>query len=270
MILRTTLMFGILTAIFLAIGLFFGGVTGMLISLIFSVMVNILSYWFSDRFVLAMYKAKPLEGKNAKKLEAIIEELAAKAKIPKPRMYLVEMDAPNAFATGRSPEHAVVAVTSGLMESLNTGEIKGVLAHEISHIKHRDILLNSMAASIAGALTWLGYIFFYGNEENRNIVSYVILFIMAPVAALLVRLAISRNREFFADKEGADISNPLDLASALEKISFSAKSRPLRSNPSSSHMFIINPFSAGAIAGIFSTHPPVEARVARLRNMAIR
>ncbi len=268
MILRTTFLFGVLTAIFLAIGLFFGGTGGMLVALIFSILINFFTYWFSDKIVLMMYRAKPLKSKDTPDLDAILQELSAKAKIPKPSLYIVQMDAPNAFATGRSPKHAAVAVTKGLLSSLSSDEIRSVLAHEISHIKHRDTLLNTMAASIAGALTWLGYLFFFGDERNRNLFSYAILFIAAPLAATLVRMAISRNREFFADHEGAEISDPLDLASALEKIS--SHSKPINSNPSTSHMFIVNPFSASVLTKLFSTHPPLNERVARLRGMTMQ
>ncbi|MBI5347684.1 MAG: zinc metalloprotease HtpX [Candidatus Aenigmarchaeota archaeon] len=268
MIFRTALLFGVLTAIFLSIGLFFGGTGGMFIALIFSIVVNFFSYWFSDKIVLMMYRAKPVKNKDAPDLHSMLKELSVKAGIPKPGLYLVEMDIPNAFATGRSPKHSAVVVTRGLLAALNTDEIKGVIAHEITHIKHRDTLLSTMAASVAGALTWLGYLFFFSDERNRNFFSYLILFIAAPLAAMLVRLAISRNREFFADRGGAEISDPLELASALEKISSSGKS--LNTKPSTAHMFIVNPFSAGNVASLFSTHPPINERVARLRNMAMR
>lgn len=267
--LRVFILIGFLTALFLAIGYFFGGIAGMTIGLLMAFFINFVSYWFSDKFVLAMYRAKKINPKDYPDLASSIESVSKKAGIPKPPLYLINMDVPNAFATGRSPKKAAVAVTKGLLSDLDTDEIEAVLAHEISHIKNRDTLIQTMAATMAGALTWLSYIFIYGDERNRNAISYIILFVLAPLAAMLIRMAISRNREFLADKTGALASNPLDLANALEKIHKIAERHPIRGNESTSHLFIVNPFSAKGMSKLFSTHPPVEERIARLRQLAV-
>lgn len=261
--LRMAAMLGLLTALFLAIGFFFAGMTGMTIGLIFAFMMNFFAYFFSDKIVLRMYGAKKLEDK---KINAMVERLAKKAGIPKPKTYIVGMDVPNAFATGRSPKHAAVAVTKGLMDKLNESEIEGVLAHELSHIKNRDTLVQTIAATIAGAISWLAYAFMFGDED-RNIFATMLLFILAPLAASLIQMSISRSREYMADDGGAKISSPLDLASALGKISAAAKERPMRGNNATSHLFIVNPFSAGGVVNLFSTHPPIEKRIARLKEM---
>ncbi|MCD6215794.1 MAG: zinc metalloprotease HtpX [Candidatus Aenigmarchaeota archaeon] len=263
---RVILLISLLTALFLGVGYFFAGTTGMLLGLIMAFITNFFAYWYSDSFVLKMYKARPFDNKEIK---TIIKNLAEKAGIPVPKLYITEMDVPNAFATGRNPKHGAVCVTSGLVKMLNKNEIKGVLAHEISHIKHKDTLLQTMSATIAGAITWLGYIFWFGDRRNRNIISYLLMFIAVPIASLLIRTAISRNREFYADKYGAEISDPLGLASALEKISSFAYNHPMRGNASTSHLFIINPFSARGLSSLFSTHPPTDERINRLRQMSI-
>ncbi len=260
---RMALLLGLLTALFLAIGYFFAGMAGMTIGLAFAFMMNFFAYFFSDSIVLRMYGAKKLEDK---KINAMIERLAKKAGIPKPKTYIVNMDVPNAFATGRSPKHSAVAVTKGLIDTLNESEIEGVLAHEISHIKNRDTLVQTIAATMAGAISWLAYAFMFGDED-RNMFSTLLLFVLAPLAATLIQLSISRGREYMADAGGAKLSNPLDLAAALGKISAAAKEKPLRGNAATSHMFIINPFSGSSIAGLFATHPPVEERIARLKEM---
>jgi heat shock protein HtpX len=262
--LKSVLLLGILTALFIAVGYLFGGMAGATIGLIIALVMNLVSYWYSDRIVLRMYKAKKLDDK---KINDMIKELADKAGIPKPETYIIETDTPNAFATGRSPKHSAVAVTRGLMNTLDSGEIEGVLAHEMSHIKNRDTLVSTIAATLAGALSWLGYIFYFGDTRDRNALSYVLLFILVPLSASLIRLAISRNREYLADKAGALISNPLKLASALEKISDSVKAKPAKGNASTAHMFIVNPFSGMSLIELFSTHPPTEKRVAALRSM---
>ncbi len=261
---RMAVMLALLTGLFLAIGFFFAGTAGMTIGLIFAFMMNFLAYFFSDSIVLRMYGAKKLEDK---KISAIVEKLAKKAGIPKPKTYIVNMDVPNAFATGRSPKHSAVAVTRGLLDKLNESETEGVLAHEISHIKNRDTLVQTVAATIAGAISWLAYAFMFGDED-RNIFSTMLLFVLAPLAATLIQLSISRGREYMADAGGAKLSNPLDLASALGKISAAVKEKPSRGNAATSHLFIINPFSGSSVAGLFATHPPVEERVRRLKEMA--
>lgn len=266
--LRTTLLMGFLTAILLAIGYIFGGVFGVTLGLLIAFATNFVSYWYSDKFVLWIFRAKKMGGKDHKDIHAMVERIAKKAGIPKPPLYFMDTDVPNAFATGRNKNHAAVAVTKGLLEKLDNKEIEAVLAHEIGHVKNRDILVGTVAATIAGALTWIAYLFFYGDERNRNALSFILLFILAPFAAMLVRLAITRSRELGADRTGAMLSDPLDLASALQKISDSVKARPLRGNSSASHLFIVNPFSADRVAGLFSTHPPVEQRVKLLKEMA--
>lgn len=261
---RSTILLGLLTALFLAVGFFFAGVFGATLGLVIAFALNIFSYWYSDKIVLWMYRAKKLDNK---KINAMVEGLAKKAGIPKPKTYVVNTDMPNAFATGRSPRHSAVAVTKGLVDKLNDGEIEAVLAHEISHIKNRDTLVSTMAATIAGALTWLAYILYFGNERNRNALSFVLMFVLAPLAASLIRLAISRNREYLADHTGALLSDPLKLASALEKISDSVKHAKMKGNPSTAHMFIVNPFSGMSLLEMFSTHPHVEKRISILRSM---
>ncbi|HLD49391.1 MAG TPA: zinc metalloprotease HtpX [archaeon] len=265
--LRIVLLLGLLTAIFLGIGFFFAGMIGMTIGLVLSFAMSFVSYWFSDKFVIKLYGAKKSDSKDYKELDKILQRLSEKTGIKKPSFYIMKTDIPNAFATGRSPKHSAVAVTTGLMDKLSNDEIEGVLAHEISHIAHRDTLLNSMAATIGGAITWLGYMFYFGNEENRSALSFVLLFILAPLAAMLVRMAISRNREYFADHAGALLSKPTYLANALEKIHDAVKHNPAKGNPAAAHVFIVNPFSAGSVAGLFSTHPPMAERVKRLREM---
>jgi heat shock protein HtpX len=265
--LRTTFLLGILTAIFLAVGWLVGGITGISIGLAAAIATNFLVFFFSDKIVLRMYRAKPLQDA---KLSRVIEELAKKAGIPKPKTYMVEMAVPNAFATGRSPKHSAVAVTRGLVDNLSHDEVEGVLAHEISHIKHRDTLVSTMAATIAGALAWMGHIFWYSSDrQNRNAWTFLLIFILVPIAATLIRLAITRTREYHADTGGAQLADPLKLASALEKIGSIAKAHPVRKgNPSTAHMWIVNPFSGASLLRLFSTHPPIEERVARLRAMA--
>ncbi len=264
--LRLAMMLGLLTAMFLAIGFSFAGVAGMAIGLVIALLMNFLAYWFSDSFVLRLYGAKPYDNK---KVGAMISRLAKKHDMPKPKLYYVDTDTPNAFATGRSPKRSAVAVTRGLLERLNDDEVEAVLAHELSHVKHRDTLVSTMAATLGGALTWLAYLFWFGSDnENKNIISYLMLFILAPLAAMLIRLSISRSREYLADQGGAKIYDPMKLASALEKISAGVSEKPMKGNAAAAHLFIVNPFKASNIAGLFSTHPPTQERVKRLREMA--
>ncbi len=262
---RSALLLGLLTAIFLAVGYAFAGIAGATIGLVIALVMNFVSYWYSDKIVLWMYRAKKLDDK---KINNIIKKLAEKSAIPVPATYIVETDAPNAFATGRSPKHSAVAVTRGLIERLDDDEIEGVLAHELSHIKNRDTLVSTIAATLAGALTWLAYLFYFGDERERNGLSFILLFILAPLAASLIRLAISRNREYLADQTGAMLSDPMSLASALEKISSYSHGKKMRGNKATAHMFIVNPFSGASMMELFSTHPPTEKRTAVLRAMA--
>lgn len=262
---RSVLLLGLLTALFIAVGFYFGGPLGATLGLAIAFAMNFVSYWYSDKIVLWIYRAKKLDDK---KVNAMIERLAKKSGIPKPKTYIVSTDIPNAFATGRNPKHSAVAVTKGLMDKLEDEEVEAVLAHELSHIKNRDTLVSTIAATIAGALTWLAYIMYYGDERNRNALSFVLMFVLAPLAASLIRLAITRNREYLADHTGALLSNPLKLASALEKISASTRHAKVKGNAATAHMFIVNPFSGMSLIELFSTHPSTTSRVEKLRAMA--
>ena len=269
--LRTTVLLATLTMLFIAVGFVIAGPAGMTVAFGMALFVNFIAYWFSDRIVLAMYRAKKSENRQ---LIATVEKLAKNAGIPAPEVYEVQARVPNAFATGRDPGHAALAVTSGLLEALNSSEVEGVLAHEMAHIKNRDVLVSTMAAVIAGAISYLAQLawwgVFAGDERNNGTLVLLPLLILAPLAATLIHLAISRGREFGADYTGAYISgNPKALASALEKISGIANSHPVRGNAATAHMWIVNPFSAEGLIGLFSTHPPIEERIERLRSMKI-
>jgi heat shock protein HtpX len=267
--LRTIIPLTILTMLFLAIGYYFAGTAGIVVGILLALAFNFVSFWYSDKIVLRMYNAKKVRSSDYPELEKSIKKIAKKANIPQPPLYYINTDTPNAFATGRSPNHAAVAVTKGLLATLDTREVEAVLAHELGHVKNRDTLISTMAATIAGAITWLSYIFFFGNSENRSIFSFLLLFILAPMAALILQMTISRSREFAADKIGAMLTDPLHLASALEKIHSSVKTHPIEGNSSFSALFIVNPFRADTLARLFSTHPPVEERVSILRKMAM-
>lgn len=271
---RTALLLGLLTGILLAIGFLIAGIDGMTFALIFAFIMNFVMYWFSDKIVLAIYRAKEIQKNEDVRLHETVEKLAREAKIPKPRVYIVNNATPNAFATGRSPSHAAVAVTSGLLETLSWDEIEGVLGHEIGHIKARDTLTSTIAATVAGAIGYIAqiawYSLFFGGDRRRGggSVLFLPLIFLAPVAATLIQLAISRSREYVADKNGALFSKkPLSLASALEKISAIAARHPMRGNAATSHLFIVNPFKADTLVNMFSTHPPVQERVKRLKEI---
>jgi len=273
---RTALLLGLLTGILLAIGFIFAGFGGMTIALTFAFIMNFVMYWFSDRIVLAVYRAREIPRSEDEKLHEIVEKLAKEANIPKPRVYLVNNATPNAFATGRNPKHAAVAVTSGLLEILNWDEIEGVLGHEIGHIKARDTLTSTIAATVAGAIGYIvqiaWYSMFFGGDRRRGggSVLFLPLLFLAPIAATLIQLAISRSREYVADKNGALFSKkPLSLASALEKISASIARHPMQGNSATSYLFIVNPFKADMLTNLFSTHPPIQERVKRLKEMKI-
>jgi len=279
---KTFFLMVVLTVIFVAIGSMIGGSSGAYIAFSIAVVMNFVSYWFSDRIVLAMYRAKQVSENEAPQLYAAIASLAQKASIPMPKVYIIENDSPNAFATGRDPSHGVVAVTTGIMRILSRDELEGVLAHEISHIKHRDILIQSVAATLAGAITMIANIarfaaFFGGShsdddEGGGNIFSVIIFSMIAAFAALLIQLAISRSREYLADAGGARLSgNPLFLSGALKKLHAGVARTPMNdANPSTAPLFIVNPFSAKGILSLFSTHPPIEERIKRLEDMAHR
>jgi len=271
-----------LMALFLAIGNVMGGQVGMEYAFVLACGMNIFSYWFSDKMVLAMYRAKPVPETDDTGLVRTVRRLAHKANIPMPRVYIIDSDVPNAFATGRNPQHAAVAATSGILEMLNEHELEGVLGHELSHVIHRDILISSIAATFAGAImmlrqmAWFGALFGgmggRGREERRGGgLEFLVVMIVAPLAATLIQLAISRSREFDADKSGAQLTgDPLSLASALSKISVgNAHAQvPLTTSPATAHLFICNPLKGEGLMALFSTHPPTAERIRRLEAMA--
>lgn len=267
-----------LTVLFIFIGNILGGQTGMIVAFGFAVILNFSSYWFSDKIVLSAYKAKEVSELQFPELHAMVNELAIAAGIPKPKICVVPEQVPNAFATGRNPEHAVVAVTEGILNLLSKEELKGVLAHEISHILHRDILISSIAATVAGAIMMLASMakwaaIFGGvksDDDNGGIFGLLIAMIIAPIAAMMIQMAISRSREYLADSKGAKIcKNPMALASALKKLdSYSRNYKMKSASPQTAHMFIVNPLiSRKAMANLFSTHPPMDERVKKLEEM---
>ena len=283
--LKTVLLLGVLTGLFLAIGHLVAGKQGMIIAFVVALFMNFFSYFFSDKVALAMYGAREISYEEAPWLHEMVEDLARRAGIPKPKIYLAPMAVPNAFATGRDPNHAAVAVTSGILQILDKDELRGVLAHELGHVKNRDILISSIAATIGGAISMLANMAYYtaflgGNDrENNNpiasIIGSIILFIVAPLAATLIQMAISRSREFVADEAGAKISGcPLCLANALrrlEEIAHNPQIQEIASqeiNPGTAHMMIVNPLSGDFIMKLFSTHPPTEERIRRLEELA--
>lgn len=279
--LRTTFLLAVLTVLIIWIGRQFGGPQGMFLALILAAVMNLGSYWFSDKIVLAMYRAQPLDEHNAPELYRIVRELAHEANLPMPRIYLIPEESPNAFATGRNPQNAVVAVTEGIMRILTPDEIRGVLAHELGHVKNRDILVSSIAATLAGVVMILadmarwGAIFggFRSSSDDDSggggILGFLITAILAPIAAMLIQMAISRSREYLADETGAHLShNPESLARALEKLAIASGRIPMEdAKPATAHMFIVNPLTGRSFANLFSTHPPIEERIRRLRSM---
>jgi heat shock protein HtpX len=278
---KTTLLLGGLTGLLLLIGGYFGGQQGMVIAFIFALVMNFGSYWFSDKIVLGMYHAREVSETQAPELFAMVRNLALKAALPMPKVYIIPEDTPNAFATGRDENHAVVAVTEGILRILNREELEGVISHELTHIKNRDMLISSIAATLAGAIVMLANmaqwaaIFGGGSrekdEEGGGIIGLIAMAILAPLAAAIIQMAISRSREYLADEGGARISGrPYGLAGALEKLSRASQVVPLAANPSTAHMFIVNPLTGKSLMNLFSTHPPIEERVARLRAMTPR
>ncbi|MFW6052271.1 MAG: zinc metalloprotease HtpX [Desulfosalsimonas sp.] len=273
---RTTLLLAVLTAIIIAIGRVLGGTGGMIIAFLIAGAMNFFSYWYSDKIVLKMYKAREVDRNEAPELYEIMEELCDRAGLPMPRLFVLPQEAPNAFATGRNPENAVVAVTRGLLRYMNKQELAGVLAHELAHVKNRDILIGSIAATLAGAIMiiasfarWAAIFGGFSRDEGEGggIFGLLATAIIAPIAAVLIQAAISRSREYLADGTSAQITqNPEGLASALEKLDAYTKRIPMQADPSTSHMFIANPVSGRSLMQIFSTHPPIADRVARLRN----
>ncbi|MBI2162118.1 MAG: zinc metalloprotease HtpX [Candidatus Rokubacteria bacterium] len=277
-IFKTALLLAVLTAMLVLLGGAFGGQQGMLVAFVLALLMNFASYWFSDKMVLAMYGARPVEEAAAPGLHAMLRRLTTRAGIPMPRVYLIRADTPNAFATGRDPQHAAVAVTEGIMRILDEEELEGVLAHELSHVKNRDVLIATIAATLAGAITYLAHMaqwaaMFGGRsgddeEGGSNPFALILMAVLAPIAAMLVQLAVARAREFQADATGAKIAGrPSGLAKALEKLHRANEAVPMAANPSTAHLFIVNPLSGNLLMRLFSTHPPIEERIARLRRM---
>src|SRR5215475_7768638 len=277
---KTALLLAVLTVMLVMLGGALGGRQGMVVAFVFAVIMNFGSYWFSDKIVLAMYGAQPISEAPAPRLYAIVRRLAMKAQIPVPPVYMIPSDTPNAFATGRSPDHAAVAVTEGITRILDDEELEGVLAHELSHVKNRDVLISTIAATLAGAITMLAHmaqwaaIFGGGRRDDEerggNPVALILMAILAPLAAMLVQMAVSRAREYQADATGARLAGrPWGLASALEKLQMAQQVAPMEANPATAHLFIVNPLSGRAFMNLFSTHPPIEDRIARLRAMAV-
>jgi heat shock protein HtpX len=275
---RTLILLTLLTVLMVFIGSLLGGKNGMVMGFVIAVAMNFGSYWFSDKIVLRMYGAKELSRSDAPELFAMTEEMTTKGGLPMPKLYMIQGDQPNAFATGRDPEHAAVAVTEGIMRLLPRDELKGVIGHELAHVKHRDILIGSIAATMAGAISMIAQmaqwaaIFGGGrsnDDERSSPIAGIAMMIIAPISAMLIQMAISRSREFLADEGGAELAgNPRSLASALKRLHVGAQQIPMDANPATAHMFIVSPLMGGGLMKLFSTHPPMEERVARLEAMA--
>lgn len=276
---KTAVLLGTLTALLVLFGGAVGGRGGMVIAFVFALAMNLASYWFSDKIVLAMYRAKPLEEAEAPVVHRIVRGLAQRAGLPMPRLYLIPTDTPNAFATGRSPERAVVAVTEGILRLMDEEELEGVLAHELSHVRNRDVLISTVAATLAGAVMMLAnmarWAAIFGSsrddeEGGGNPFALIFMAILAPIAALLIQMAVSRAREFQADASGARLTRkPWGLAKALEKLHRASQVVPMQANPATAHLFIVNPLSGRSLLSWFATHPPIEERVERLRQMRV-
>ncbi len=277
--LKTMMLLTLMTFFIMMVGRVLGGQQGMIIALVFAGAMNFFSYWFSDKMVLRMYNAEEVSPAQASDLYTMVEDLTARAGLPMPRVYMIPQDSPNAFATGRNPENAVVAVTRGLLNLMNRDELRGVLAHELGHIKNRDILIGTIAATMAGAVMMLAnmakwsamFSGFRGSDEDGEgaggFIGVIVMAIIAPIAAMLIQMAISRSREYLADATAADMTgNPEGLAGALEKLGVYSGRIPMHAEPATAHMFIANPLSGQSLMSLFSTHPPIGERVARLRN----
>ena len=274
--LKTALLLGVMTGLILVVGRALGGEQGMLLALVVAAVMNFVSYWFSDTIVLKMYRGREVSPAEAPRFHAIVDRLIVRAGLPKPKLYLIPGDSPNAFATGRNPKHAAVAATVGVLSLMTDEELEGIIAHELGHVKNRDILISTVAATIAGAITFLatmarwGALFGgYGSNDDRgrgnNIVTLLLTAILAPIAAMVVQMAISRSREFAADATGAQIAgHPYGLAKALEKLDAYSKRLPMAATQATAHMFIVAPFTGSGLMNLFSTHPPIEERIRRL------
>ncbi len=273
---KTLMLMGVLTVMLVLAGGMVGGKSGLTIALIMAFGINFISYWFSDKIVLRMYRAQPITEAEAPDLFGMVRRLAQRAQLPMPKIAIINQDQPNAFATGRNPEHGTVAVTTGLMRILSREELEGVIAHELAHIKNRDILVGTIAASIAGAISYLAqmaqFAMIFGGRQNDDEggspIGAIVMMIVGPIAAMLVQMAISRSREYGADATGGEIcGNPIYLANALQKLQIASQQIHMQANPATAHMFIVNPLSGGALMKMFSTHPPMEERIARLKAM---
>jgi heat shock protein HtpX len=275
---RTTVLLAVMTALILWVGQLLGGRQGMIIALIFAAGINFFSYWYSDKLVLKMYRAQEATPGQAPELYNIVQQLVQNAGLPMPKLYVIPQQAPNAFATGRNPEHAVVAVTEGLLKIMDRNEVRGVIAHELAHVKNRDILIGSIAATMAGAIMmlatmarWSAIFGGAGSQDEEGgssgFIGLIAMSIIAPMAAMIIQMAISRSREYLADATGASIAGGAEgLARALEKLGAYTKRLPMDANPSTAHMFIVNPLSGKSLMNLFATHPPLEERIARLRG----
>jgi len=275
---KTLFLLVTLTLILVWAGASLGGKQGMTVALIFALGMNFFAYWFSDKIVLRMYRARKVTESEAPELYGIVRRLAQKAEMPMPKVYIMEQEQPNAFATGRNPKHASVAVTTGIMRILSHEELQGVIGHELAHIKHRDILIGTIAATIAGAISYLAqmaqWAMIFGHrgddEQGGNPLAALAMMIVGPIAALIVQMAISRSREYAADEGGARLAgNPRYLSGALRKLNWASQKIPMEANPATSHMFIVNPLSGGGLLKLFSTHPPIEERITRLDSMSL-
>ncbi len=282
--LKSVFLMTLIMMLFLVVGYALGGRTGLVIAFIFSLATNFASYWFSDKIVLSMYRARQITSADNVQLYNLVDTLAKRAGLPMPKLYVIDNDTPNAFATGRNPENAAVAVTTGIVRILNKEELAGVISHELGHVKHRDILLGSIAATLVGTITFIaemaGWAAMFGgyggrsDDDNRgggNALTSLVLIILAPIAATLLQLAISRSREYMADASGAEISgNPNALASALNKLTQVNAAVPMENaRPATAHMFIVNPLHGGGVASLFSTHPPIEKRIQKLQELSL-
>jgi heat shock protein HtpX len=274
---KTFLLMAVMTLLLMAVGSLLGGRNGAIVALVLAGVMNLGAYWFSDKMVLARYRAKPVGPEDATGLYAAVRELSSETGIPMPRVYVIPSESPNAFATGRNPEHAAVAATEGILRILDRRELKGVMAHELSHVRHRDILISSVAATLAGAIGYLAFAgrlraLFGGRRSGDNTLLVLVISLLAPLAAAVVQMAISRQREYAADAGGAHMTrDPEALASALQKLQLGVARRPMGEGAATTaHLFIMNPLSGEGLTRMFSTHPPVEERVARLRGMVGR